>query len=192
MSVKEHQEEKTAFGFWVYLMSDAVLFAGLFAAYAVLQTATFGGASVADFADLSFVFTETVVLLTSSFAVGLALLAARHGKKAWTLIALAVVLLLGLCFLALELSEFFKLAGEGSGPSRSAALSAFFALVGTHGAHVFFGSLWGLVVLAHVAVRGLSRATVRKLVLFSLFWHFLDSIWIFIFTFVYLMGILAL
>lgn len=192
MSTKEHTEEKGAFGFWVYLMSDAVLFAGLFAVYAVLQAATLGGVSVADFADLSFVFIETSILLTSSFVVGLALLAAHRGKKIWTLVALAAVLLLGWCFLGMELNEFVRLVGEGSGPSHSGSLSAFFALVGTHGAHLFFGSLWGLVVLAHVAVRGLSRATVRKLALFSLFWHFLDIIWIFIFTFVYLIGMLAL
>ena len=180
--------QAVVFGFWVYLMSDGVLFAGLFAAYAVLQNATFGGPSAADIFSLPFVLTETLILLTSSFTVGLALLAAHHHKKNLALSALFVTLLLGLTFLGMEVQEFSHLIAAGEGPSRSAFLSAFFTLVGTHGLHVFFGSLWMLVLMAHIIFKGLTSATVRKLTIVSLFWHFLDIIWIFIFTFVYLMG----
>ncbi|MSR70670.1 cytochrome o ubiquinol oxidase subunit III [Candidatus Kaiserbacteria bacterium] len=184
--------DKVTFGFWVYLMSDCVLFAGLFATYAVLQGATFGAPSVQDFVSLPFVLVETLLLLTSSFMAGLALLAARHHKKVLALGALALTLLLGLTFLGMELHEFGRLIAEGSGPSTSASLSAFFVLVGTHGLHVALGSLWMLVIMLHVALRGLSEGTLRKLACFGLFWHFLDIIWIFIFTFVYLFGALAL
>lgn len=183
-------EDKVTFGFWVYLMSDCVLFAGLFATYAVLSGATYGGEGAGDLFSLPFVFVETVLLLTSSFTVGLALLAARAQKKTLTLLMLAATCVLGLGFLGMEVSEFAKLIAEGNGPSRNAFLSAFFTLVGTHGAHIFFGSLWMLVLMAHVAWRGLAAGTVRKLACFGLFWHFLDIIWICIFTVVYLMGFL--
>ena len=199
------QEDKVVFGFCVYLMSDCVLFAGLFATYAVLQNATFGGPSIAELVSVPFVLTETMILLTSSFTVGLALLAAhRHsgtttlrvgygaGKKYLVLTLLAVTLLLGLAFLGMELKEFSHLLAEGNGPSRSAFLSSFFTLIGTHGLHVFFGSLWMLILMAHIVIKGLNPGTVRKLTMVSLFWHFLDIIWIFIFTIVYLMGALAL
>lgn len=191
MSKHSHEEEKVTFGFWVYLMSDCVLFAGLFATYAVLQGATFGGLTIYDIVDLPFVLTETFILLTSSFTVGLALIAAHHHKKAETIIALLATLILGLTFLGMEISEFKHLIAEGAGPGRSAFLSAFFTLIGTHGAHIFFGSLWMLVLLLHIAYKGLSAGTLRKLACISLFWHFLDIIWIFIFTLVYLMGALA-
>lgn len=184
------KEDKEIVGFWVYLMSDCVLFAGLFATYAVLQSETFGSASIAQIVSLPFVLTETLVLLASSFTVGLALLAARHRKKSLTLVALAVTLLLGIAFLVMEISEFSQLVVEGSGPDKSAFLSAFFVLLGTHGAHLFFGSLWMLVLMAQVVFKGLSTGVIRRLVALSLFWHFLDIIWIFIFTFVYLMGAL--
>ena len=185
--MKETTNDKVVFGFWVYLMSDGVLFASLFATYAVLQNATFGGPSAAELFDLPFVLTETMILLTSSFTVGLALLAAHHHKKNLALLALFVTLTLGLTFLGMEISEFTHLIAEGSGPSRSAFLSSFFTLVGTHGLHVFFGSLWMLVLMVHIVFKGLTSGTVRKLMCVSLFWHFLDVIWIFIFTFVYLL-----
>ncbi len=178
-----------AFGFWVYLMSDSVLFAGLFAAYAVLHTSTFGGPTGPQIFNLSFVLTETLILLTSSFTCGLAILAAHHGRKNLVVLALTATLLLGLSFLALEAREFGSLVAAGHGPQVSAFLSSFFALVGTHGLHVLLGSLWMLVLVAHVLLRGLVAGTVRKLLYLSLFWHFLDIVWIFIFTVVYLMGV---
>jgi len=183
-------KDKNMFGFWVYLMSDCVLFAGLFATYAVLYTSTYGNASIQTIVDLPFVLTETIILLTSSFTVGLAVLAAERGKKTLTLAALTLTLALGLAFLGMELSEFARLAAAGSGPSQSAFLSIFFTLLGTHGLHVFLGSVWMLVLMAHVFYKGLSEGSTRKLLLMSLFWHFLDIIWIFIFTFVYMFGAL--
>ena len=203
MTTKEHTQEKVVFGFWAYLMSDAVLFASLFATYAVLSGATFGGPSVADIFDLPFVLAETLILLTSSFTAGLVVVIAARPKKegkTWpsgpgahsflALAALTATLLLGFAFLGMEVSEFRELIAAGEGPGRSAFLSSFFTLVGTHGLHVFFGSLWGLVLMAHIVIRGLVPGTIRKLVCWSLFWHFLDVIWIFIFTFVYLLGAL--
>jgi cytochrome o ubiquinol oxidase subunit 3 len=180
--------DKVTFGFWVYLMSDCVLFAGLFATYAVLRGDTFGGPAIDSIVDMPYVLAETLLLLTSSFAMGLALLAAHMGKKKLTLLALAATLALGLGFLGMEMGEFIKLIGEGSGPSRSAFLSSFFTLLGTHGLHVALGSVWMLVLAAHVAFRGLQEGTTRKLMCLGMFWHFLDIIWIFIFTFVYLFG----
>jgi cytochrome o ubiquinol oxidase subunit 3 len=202
-----HTDDKVTFGFWVYLMSDCVLFAGLFATYAVLQGQTFGSATIYEITNLPYVFIETMLLLTSSFTMGIAVVAANARKegKTWPnglestllwhwrlLIPLILTLILGLGFLGMEAHEFMHLIAEGSGPDKSAFLSAFFALLGTHGLHVLVGSVWMLVVIAHVFVKGLTPATLRKLTCLSLFWHFLDIIWIFIFTLVYLMGALAL
>jgi cytochrome o ubiquinol oxidase subunit 3 len=169
-------------------MSDCVLFAALFAVYAVLRTQTFGGPAIDSIVDLPFVTGETLLLLTSSFTVGLALLAAHAHKKGLTLAALGATLVLGLAFLGMEAYEFAKLIGEGYGPDRSAFLSSFFTLLGTHGLHVAAGAVWMLVLMAHVYIRGLSSGTQTKLACLGLFWHFLDVIWIFIFTFVYLFG----
>ncbi len=180
---------KGYYGFWVYIMSDCVLFASLFATYAVLHTETFNGPAPAQLFDLSFVLTETLILLTSSFMCGIAYLSAREGKKQLTLYALIATLILGLSFLGMEVSEFGKLVASGHGWTVSAFLSSYFALVGTHGLHVFLGSLWMLVLIGHIALRGITDTLVRRLAYFSLFWHFLDIIWIFIFTIVYLMGI---
>ena len=180
--------DKVTFGFWIYLMSDCVLFAGLFATYAVLHTQTFGAADISRIVNMPYVLVETLILLTSSFTVGLALLAANAHKKNLTLAALGATLLLGLAFLGMELHEFVQLVAQGSGPSHSAFLSSFFVLLGTHGLHVALGSLWMLVIMAHVFIKGLSEGTTRKLTCLALFWHFLDIIWIFIFTFVYLFG----
>jgi cytochrome o ubiquinol oxidase subunit 3 len=188
--MKEFATDKIVFGFWVYLMSDCVLFAGLFAAYAVLHGSTFGGPSAGELFSLPFVLIETLLLLTSSFTVGLAVLAAHHRKEKLALLALAATFVLGLSFLGMELGEFRILVSEGHGPQQSAFLSSFFTLVGTHGLHVFLGSLWMLLLAAHMFLRGLTEATTRKLVLLGLFWHFLDIVWIFIFTFVYLFGFL--
>lgn len=181
-------DSKTIFGFWVYIMTDCVLFASLFAAYAVLQHNTFGGASGRELFSLPFVLTETLILLTSSYTCGLAVLAARRVNKTQVLTWLAITILLGLSFLGMELNEFHKLAQEGHSWRASGFLSAFFTLVGTHGLHITTGLLWAGVLMQQMWRSGLTRATVRKLTLFSLFWHFLDIVWIFIFSIVYLMG----
>lgn len=180
--------DKVSFGFWVYLMSDCVLFASLFAVYAVLKGATFGGPAIESLVDLPFVLGETLLLLTSSFTMGLALLAAHANKKQLTLVALGATLVLGLGFLSMEVYEFAHLLQEGFGPDRSAFLSSLWTLLGTHGLHVALGSIWMAVLMVHVYMNGLIAGTTRKLACLGLFWHFLDIIWIFIFTFVYLFG----
>ncbi len=188
--VAEETSHRATLGFWIYLMNDCLLFASLFATYAVLRGATAGGPTPAELFSLPLVFAQTLLLLTSSFTAGLALLAAQKGNTNMVMTALGATLFLGLSFLALELSEFRHLVLEGYGPDRSAFLSAFFALVGTHGLHVAAGSLWILVMLAHLARKGLTAITHRRLLCFALFWHFLDIVWIFVFTVVYLFGML--
>ncbi len=180
--------DKTQFGFWVYLMSDCVLFASLFATYAVLRNNTAGGEGAGELFSLPFVLVETLILLTSSFTCGLAMLAARRGAKQQVLAWFGITFLLGLSFLGMELYEFRNLALEGNSWQRSGFLSAFFTLVGTHGLHISAGLIWIGVMLTKVYRQGLTSAHMRRLTLLSLFWHFLDIIWIFIFTFVYLMG----
>jgi cytochrome o ubiquinol oxidase subunit 3 len=181
-------DSKSLFGFWIYLMTDVVLFASLFAAFAVLRNSTFGGPAGAELFSLPFVFTETLILLTSSFTCGVAVVMANRGSRRQTLIWLAVTALLGVAFLTLELNEFSHLAHEGNSWQRSGFLSSFFTLVGTHGAHITTGLIWMLVMMVQVVRRGLERNTLRRLTMLSLFWHFLDIIWIFIFSIVYLLG----
>jgi len=183
-------DQKTVFGFFTYLMTDFVLFAGLFATYAVLRSGTFGGPMPREIFNLPFALLETVILLTSSLCSGLALLAARKNSKKGVFAALGATFILGASFVALELSEFSKLVLAGNGPSRSAFLSSYFTLVGTHGLHVTIGLVWIAALIIAIAVRGLTDSNKRKLALFSLFWHFLDIVWIFIFTIVYLLGVL--
>ena len=188
---EEHaQHIRTVFGFWVYIMSDCALFASLFATFAVLHQNTFGGPGARELFSLPFVLFETIILLTSSFTAGLGLLSANHARKNQTIFWFAVTLLLGLSFLALELIEFAKLVGEGNGWQRSGFLSAFFTLVGTHGAHVLSGSLWMIVLMAQTFIDGITPVTLRRLTCLSLFWHFLDIVWIFIFSIVYLMPLI--
>lgn len=193
---KEHiaEERETTstkmLGFWIYLMTDCILFASLFATYIVLRPGTYGGPSGQELFELPFVLLETIVLLTSSFTCGLALLAAKRGALKPAIIGLAATFILGATFLALELSEFMKLAGEGHGWQTSAFLSGFFTLVGTHGAHIAVGLLWVIVMIVQMIKSGLTPGVQRRLEMFGLFWHFLDIIWIFIFTIVYLMGVL--
>lgn len=190
IAVAERQRaERAQLGFWVYLMTDCILFASLFATFAVLRNNTFGGPSGADIFEMPFVLVETMILLTSSFICGIALLAARAGKKTLTLVLFGITFLLGLSFLAMELSEFSKLVSEGYSWQRSGFLSAFFTLVGTHGAHILAGLIWMAVMMVRVAQKGLEPNNIRRLSLLSLFWHFLDVVWIFIFTIVYLMGV---
>lgn len=181
---------KTTFGFWVYLMTDCIVFATLFATYAVLHNNTFGGPGAKELFSLPFVLVETMLLLTSSFTSGLAMWAMhQHAKKA-VLFWLGITFLLGAGFLGMELSEFTHLVQEGDSWRRSGFLSAFFTLVGTHGMHIATGLLWLLVLAGQLLKKGFTAGNVRRLTLFSLFWHFLDIVWIFIFTLVYLMGAL--
>lgn len=187
-SHEEANDSRTVFGFWVYLMTDCILFATLFAVYAVLQGNTFGGPDAAELFSMPFVLIETVLLLTSSFTAGLTMLAVRQQAKTQTLILLGITFALGAAFLGMELYEFSHLVHEGNSWQRSGFLSAFFTLVGTHGLHITAGLIWIAALVAHILRGGFTRGTVRRLTLFSLFWHFLDIIWIFIFTIVYLMG----
>jgi cytochrome o ubiquinol oxidase subunit 3 len=182
--------DKTLFGFWAYLMTDLVLFATLFAAYAVLHNNTFGGPSGKDLFDMPFVLTETMLLLTSSFTAGLAMLAVYAKRKTLALSLLFITFLLGATFLGMELYEFNHLVHEGHSWRESAFLSAFFTLVGTHGLHILSGLIWVSVLMGQMLKKGITVHTTRRLALFSMFWHFLDIVWIFIFTIVYLMGVL--
>ena len=175
-----------SFGFWLFLLSDIVVFSGLFAAYAVLAHRTAAGPSGAELFDLKRVFIETCCLLASSFTCGLCILAlARRALSiiyAWA----AVTFVLGAAFVSLEVSEFAGMLSQGNGPSRSAFLSAFFALVGTHGIHVTVGLCWLAIMMAQIATLGLKPKVAQRLVCFSLFWHALDLVWIGVFTIVYL------
>lgn len=183
---KIEQYEKAELGFWLYLMTDIILFASLFATYMVLRPSTAGGPSAADLLDPGYALIETIVLLTSSFTCGIAILALRFKYVRIAVAALGVTMLLGGIFLGLELSEFAELIRDGHTWQQSAFLSGFFTLVATHGLHITFGLLWAGVMASYVWKRGSTANSVRKLTLFSLFWHFLDLVWIFIFTIVYL------
>ena len=172
-------------------MTDCILFATLFATFAVLRTATAGGPAGSDIFDLDFVLIETMILLTSSFTVGLGVLAAGHGLKKQAITWLSITFLLGASFLTMELWEFSHLVNEGHGWQVSAFLSAFFTLVATHGLHIAVGLIWMLVVIFRLLQRNFKETDVRRLSILGLFWHFLDVIWIFIFSFVYLIGGMA-
>lgn len=186
----DETNNKTLFGFWVYLMTDCVLFASLFATFIVLQHNTNGGPAGEDLFSLPFVLAETLILLTSSYTSGLALLAARQKRKQQMLILLAITFALGLTFLVMEVSEFHKLAAEGNSWHRSGFLSAFFTTVGTHGLHITAGLIWLAVLAQKLMTRGFTRTNMRRLSMFSMFWHFLDVVWIFIFSIVYMIGVL--
>lgn len=176
------------FGFWIYLMTDLVVFAVLFAAFVVLRHSTFGGPSGHELFHLPFAFAETLILLTSSFTCSLATYSVYLQKKNWVIIWFALTFLLGASFLVLELSEFSTFLQEGASWQRSGFLSSFFALVGTHGFHITIGLIWMIVALFTLLIRGLSEANISKIFRLALFWHFLDVVWIFIFTVVYGMG----
>lgn len=180
--------DRVMFGFWVYLMTDLLMFSVLFAVYAVLHGNTLGGETGADLFSPPLALTETLLLLTSSFTAGLGMVAARRGLQKQVLIWFGVTFLLGLGFLSIELYEFAEFIHEGHTMTVNAFLSSFFVLVGTHGLHITSGLLWMAITLAYVVKRGLNKPLVRKLSLLSLFWHFLDIVWIFIFTVVYLMA----
>lgn len=189
-AAETEQTQTKYLGFWIYLMTDCILFASVFATYIVLRENTYGGPGGGELFDMPFVLIQTLLLLTSSFVCGLALLAARARKKVAVIGWLVATFIFGAAFLALELSEFIKLIGEGHGWQASAFLSSFFTLVGLHGAHIAVGLLWLVVIVWQIMRLGFTAGTTRRLTLFSLFWHFLDVIWICIFTIVYLMGVL--
>ncbi|MGH7093898.1 MAG: cytochrome o ubiquinol oxidase subunit III [Stellaceae bacterium] len=177
-----------AYGFWIFLLSDIILFSGLFAAYAVLSRQTAGGPTGRELFDLHNVFIETACLLFSSYTCGLMALSAERQRPVWFYVFALLTFVLGAAFLSIEIAEFAGMVREGAGPSRSAFLSAFFALVGTHGAHVTSGLIWLTYMVAQVTVKGLRPHVLRRLLCFSLFWHALDIIWVGLLTMVYLMG----
>jgi cytochrome o ubiquinol oxidase subunit III len=182
-------QEQRAFGFWLYLMSDAVIFALLFATYGIMIPGTAGGPTGKQLFDLDNAALETALLLTSSLTFGFASLFARAGRRVEVLRWLAVTFLLGLGFVILEVREFMGLIAQGAGPDRSGFLSAFFTLVGTHGVHVSMGLLWILVLSFQVATKGLTLPVTSRLLRLGLFWHFLDIAWVGIFSIVYLPGL---
>ena len=178
----------TGYGFWIFILSDIIMFATLFATYAVLLGQTAGGPTGRDLFDLRNVAIETAFLLASSFTCGLASIAADERSAIWFQIAMAVTCAFGLGFLAIEGNEFASLVARGAGPTRSAFLSAFFTLVGCHGLHVSAGILWLLTMMAQVFTKGFRPDILRRILCFALFWHALDIIWIAVFTVVYLLG----
>lgn len=185
-----HPEGATGLGFWMYLMSDCLIFAVLFAVYGVLGRAYAGGPTPAELFDLPLVALNTSMLLLSSITFGFAMIAMGEDRRAATLKWLGVTGLFGLAFLGIEMYEFAHLFHEGATPQRSAFLSSFWTLVGTHGLHVAFGLLWLVVLMVQVGKRGLVEANRRRLQCLGMFWHFLDVVWIGVFTFVYLLGVL--
>jgi cytochrome o ubiquinol oxidase subunit 3 len=180
----------TMLGFWIYLMSDCLIFAMLFAAYGVLGGNYAAGPAPKDLFELPLVALNTSMLLLSSITYGFAVLAMQKGKVVPTQVWLAVTAVFGLCFVGIELHEFAGMIAEGATPQRSAFLSSFFTLVGTHGLHVSVGLLWLVTLMVQVHKLGLIEANRRRLLCLSMFWHFLDVIWIGVFTFVYLLGVL--
>jgi len=189
--VKEHHPENgTLLGFWIYLMSDCLIFACLFATYAVLGRNYAGGPSGAQVFELPVVALNTSLLLLSSITYGFAMLEMQKKQVRNTMFWLAVTGILGACFIGFELSEFAHLIAEGNGPQRSGFLTSFFSLVGTHGLHVSFGIVWLITLMFQLGKHGLTPENKRRLMCLSMFWHFLDVVWIGVFTFVYLMGVL--
>ena len=187
----DHPPSHSVFGFWLYLMTDCIIFATLFAVFAVMQNQFAGGPTGKDLFDIPGVARETAVLLLSSITYGFAMIAAHNKRNAQVLAWLAVTFLLGATFLYFELTEFSHLIADGAGPGRSAFLSAFFTLVGTHGLHVTLGMLWMIVLMVQIAKAGeLSERELRRLTCLSLFWHFLDIVWICVFSFVYLASVI--
>jgi cytochrome o ubiquinol oxidase subunit 3 len=187
---EHHPENGTLLGFWLYLMSDCLLFACLFAAYGVLGRSYAAGPTGADLFELPLVAVNTSLLLLSSITYGFAVLEMQRQRAGAVLAWLAVTGLLGAGFISLELYEFTHLIHDGAGPQRSAFLSSFFTLVGTHGLHVTFGIVWLITLMVQVSKHGLIPENKRRLMCLSMFWHFLDVVWIGVFTFVYLMGAL--
>jgi len=176
------------YGFWIFLLSDIIMFACFFAAFAVQQGATAGGPALRDIVDTRRVAWETAALLLSSYTCGLSFAATNAKNLLWTQVFLLLTGFLGLAFVIMEVTEFFELAAQGYTPQRSGMLSAFFGLVGLHGLHVSLGGLWLLTMMAQVQVKGFRHEVIHRLMCFNLFWHALDIVWIGIFTIVYLIG----
>lgn len=177
-------------GFWLFMATDLILFGCLFGTYSVLRDNTAGGPTASQLFDVPVFTAETLILLTSSFTCGLATHEMRRGHRAWMMPWVVITVLLGLSFVGLEVNEFIKYATHGAPISRSGFLSAFFTLVGTHGCHVSMGILWMLSILYQIGRYGINAVTARKFFIVSLYWHFLDVVWVFIFTVVYLMGVM--
>lgn len=180
----------TLIGFWIYLMSDCFIFASLFVAYAVLGNHYAGGPTAAEVLDLPGLAVNTALLLLSSVTFGFAMLQMQGRNKGGMLAWLAVAGILAATFVGLEIREFVAMIAEGAGPDRSAFLTSFFTLVGTHGLHVTVGCLWLIVLMVQLARFGINEANVRRLQCLSMFWHFLDLIWVGVFSYVYLIGVL--
>jgi cytochrome o ubiquinol oxidase subunit III len=187
---EEHDASLKILGFWIFLVTDCILFGTLFATYVVLRTHTDGGPIGKELFEVPGFVAETFILLTSSFTSGLATLAMHKGNKKALIGWLVITAILGLAFVGLEVSEFTKMVGEGATISRSGFLSAFFVLVGTHGCHVSLGLIWMVGLIFQLNRRGITGVTKRKITIISLYWHFLDAVWIFLFTVVYLMGVM--
>src|ERR1700712_1356222 len=190
LRTEHHPENSTLLGFWLYLMSDCLVFACLFATYGVLGRNYAGGPTGAELFELPTVAINPSLLLLSSITYGFAVLEMQRNRVPAVLAWLAITGLFGLGFLGLELNEFAHLISEGNGPQRSAFLSSFFTLVGTHGLHVTFGIVWLVTLMVQVGKHGITPENKRRLQCLSMFWHFLDVVWIGVFTFVYLMGVL--
>ena len=184
-----HTLEIQTYGFWIYLMSDLVLFATLFATFGVIGHNAAGGPTGKDLFDLPYLFGETMFLLFSSGTYGMAVLALHDDKQGLVLLWLGITFLLGLGFVSMEINEFHGLIAAGNGPQRSGFLSIFFTLVGTHGAHVTTGLIWMAVMIGQVVTKGLTTPVRSRLMRLSMFWHFLDIVWIGVFSLVYLMGV---
>jgi cytochrome o ubiquinol oxidase subunit 3 len=187
----ERHAEVTVFGFWVYLMSDAIIFALLFATYASMVHRTAGGPSGPELVDATNAFIETIVLLVSSFTFGMASVSLKEGRGRAVAGWLTVTVVLGLVFIGLELREFAGLLERGATPQTSGFLSSFFVLLSTHGLHVLAGCIWIVVMMVQLAIFGLTRQVRSRLLRLGLFWHFLDLVWIVIFTIVYLPAVSA-
>ncbi len=180
---------RTIFGVWLFLLSDFILFGVLYATYAVLRHNTFGGPSAADLISMPLTLVQSLVLLTSSFTAGLAGASIHRMDKKKTLLFFAITFLLGTIYLGMEFYEFFDLFITGNSWKRNAFLSSFFTLLGTHGMHVLFGLIWMIVLLIPVAMHEITPKDIRRLTCFRMFWQFLNVVWIFIFSFVYLQGV---
>jgi cytochrome o ubiquinol oxidase subunit III len=190
VSSEYHTPNGTLLGFWIYLMSDCLIFGCLFATYSVLGRNYAAGPAGHDVFSLQTVALNTAMLLVSSITYGFAMLEMHRKRQSGTLMWLAITGVFGLAFLCLELREFAHLINDGAGPWRSAFLSSFFALVGTHGLHVMFGIVWLVTLMVQVKIHGLTADNRRRLTCLSMFWHFLDVVWVGVFTFVYLMGVM--
>lgn len=180
---------RTTFGFWVYLLTDFVLFGTLFATYAVLRHSTFGGPAVKDLFELPYTLTPALILLVSSFTIGLGAAMAHRKDKRSTIALLIITFLLGIIFVMMELTDMARLVNYGNGWQRSAFLSAYFTLVGTHAVHMLFALLWVIVLILPVCREGITPVSLRRLTCLKMFWQFLNIIWVFIFSFVYLLGV---